>query len=61
MFVMIPEIGSLQISYMKCFRISEFYNFTIFQLIGDFHWVTSLVPQQMHVFAEEEPMRQKDF
>ena len=31
MFVMIPEIGSLQISYMKCFRISEFYNFTIFQ------------------------------
>ena len=59
MFVMIPEIGSLQISYMKCFRISEFHNFTIFQLIGDFHVVTlySLVPLQMHVFADEEPMR----
>ena len=44
MFVMIPEIGSLQISYMKCFRISEFHNFTIFQLIGDFHVMTLFIP-----------------
>ena len=59
MFVMIPEIGSLQISYMKCFRISEFHNFTIFQLIGDFHVVTLHIPGPTTnaCFADEEPMR----